>query len=252
MGATAGQIGTVLRETEGIEFTIGSSDDSGDGELEPDTREAYTSVKKVEIETAGVVVEVLESEDEKIYVETEDMDTRLNYSCTQEGSTLKIESTKKLKILNGIGGVDAVIRIYLPETQLEELEIENGAGEVYVKTVNARKFSLDVGAGEGTVDHFVAQKVEMSCGAGELTAAGTILSEAEIDCGVGEVELTVQGEESDYSYEVDCGVGEVVFGDQSFSGLGVKRSASLKSSDQKEKKITIDCGVGNVTVSFTE
>lgn len=265
MGATFGEVEMILGDgiTIGGLFRDAHNDASigdnmedgleygyeyGERAENPDSRDSYSGIEELDMDVAGVVIQLLPSEDEKVYVETADVDPRLQYDCRQDEDTLEIRTTKKLRLINRIKGDAATVWIYLPEKELQKISISNEAGAVYAETVNAREFHLDVGAGEGILDDFTVQKAQLDCGAGQITATGTVLDELSLDCGLGEIDLTILGREEDYRYEVDCGIGEVHLGERQFSGIGVEQSGNSSGG----RELNIDCGVGSVTVVFAE
>lgn len=228
---------------------------------EPGFEKSYSSVGKIDVEAAGIQLQVLRSPDKDVHIEAVNVDKKLRFQCEQDGEELKITTTKKLRVINQINGY-ATVWLLIPEGQLEELELNNDAGEIYVADADAMDFSLNVGAGQAVVDSFTAQQADLECGAGQITATGTILTEGDIGCGVGEVELTLLGRESDYAYDVDCGIGEVIVGGESFGGIGVSKSGNDYDGDDDYehhgdshhggKELSIECGIGSVSVNFTE
>ena len=115
--------------------------------------------------------------------------------------------------------------------------------------MNAEKFSLDVGAGDAVVKDFDVTEAEIDCGAGEITASGSVAKNIDIECGVGEINLTLEGNEEDYTYNVDCGVGEVVVGQNRYEGVG--NGHNNGQSHHGNKNIDVECGIGSVSVQFT-
>lgn len=251
LGASSEEVSAALGRSVVIrngEVNIADNDweyEYGEKATDPDTREAYQEVEELDVEVCGVLLQVMESEDQDIHVETKGLASGFKYRCKQEGSTLKISTTDNVHVLNALGD-NAVIWVYLPKQHLKEVDISNKAGAVYVDSVSAGSLTIDVGAGEGVVNDFSSQEAEFICGAGELTASGDASNKIEVDCGVGEINLTILGKEEDYDYEVDCGVGEVVIGDQSFAGIGSDHHESHHGS----RELIIECGVGSVEVSF--
>lgn len=221
-----------------------------------DAKESYSGIEAVDVEAAGIQLQILPSEDEDVHVETTGVDRRLKYSCRQDGRTLKISTTKKLRIINQIKGY-ATVWIYLPDRQLQEIDLSNEAGEVYVKKADAKKFTVAVGAGEAKIDDFTAVEADLDCGAGMITAEGTILGEGDISCGIGEVSLLLAGREEDYYYDVDCGIGAVTVGGRELDGIGIGHSGHSDHSDHSEehgysgsRELSIECGIGSVDVKF--
>ncbi len=243
----------------------------GERSEEPGVQESYSGVRKIDVDTAGIQLQVLASPDEAVHVEAVNVDKRLQFKCEQEEDELDISTTKKLRAINRIDGY-ATVWLLLPKGQLGELDLENEAGEVYVAGADAIDFTLKVGAGQAQIDSFTAQTADFECGAGQITATGTIQREGGIECGVGEIVLNLSGKETDYNCDVECGIGEVQIGERSFSGIGVSRSGLEDDYDyddydddydyEKEeyhvkgtsggKELSVECGIGSVQVNFTE
>lgn len=250
-----------LDDTIELTSKITDSREYGYGERakEPGIKKDYSGIRKIDVDAAGIQLQVLASPDKDVHVEAVNVDKRLRFKCIQNRDELDITTTKKLRTINRIDGY-ATVWLLIPEEQLEELELSNDAGEVYVAKANAVDFSLDVGAGQAVVDDFTAQVADMECGAGEITATGTIQSEGDIGCGVGEIVLTLMGNETDFIYNVDCGIGEVEIGGESFSGIGVSKSGHGYDDDDEYhgdgshggKELSIECGIGSVSVDFRE
>lgn len=266
MGATLGDISDdlTIQIFDDESVSVDSDFDYGHRTEAPDSAEVYSGVTELEVDVTGVVLQILPSEDDKIHVETKGVDSRLDYSCKQEEHTLKIETTDDLHLINRIKNTTATIWVCLPQGQLEEIDISNKAGAVYVEQAEAVEISLDVGAGEAVFTDFTAQKAELVCGAGQITGTGTILNEAELECGVGEIDLTLNGKETDYNCAVSCGVGEVNVGELQFSGIGIDQYKQYEGHHEGHheeehygeyygsRMLSINCSVGSVTVSFTD
>lgn len=257
----------VYMETGSDEWEYEYGERSG----KPGFQESYSGIRKIDVDTAGIQLQVLASPDEAVHVEAVNVDKRLRFKCEQEGDELDISTTKKLRAINRIDGY-ATVWLLLPKGQLKELDLENEAGEVYVAGADAIDFTLKVGAGQAQIDSFTAQTADFECGAGQITATGTIQREGGIECGVGEIVLNLSGKETDYNCDVECGIGEVQIGERSFSGIGVSRSGLEDDYDyddydddydyEKEeyhvkgtsggKELSVECGIGSVQVNFTE
>lgn len=215
----------------------------------------------VEIEEAG--------NQQGIHVEVKyrKENSKRDISVSKEGNTLKIEENGYAKLLNN----DSVyISVQIPaDMEFEEVQLENPAGEIKVDhALHAKNISVIVGAGEcvinkelqiaGTVYAQVdageidfarinAEKIELNTGVGEIDVEKAAADEVILDCGVGELNITLDGRETDYSYNIDCGVGEVTVGGSNYSGLGTTRKVEGGS-----RKVDISCGVGEITVDFTK
>ena len=85
---------------------------------------------------------------------------------------------------------------------------------------------------------------------GDVDISGGFGGEVELNCGMGSVNLEVQGaSREDFDYDLDVGMG-------SLSVEGVEASGFLggeyKTSDGKDRSITVDGGMGDVKISFAE
>ena len=128
--------------------------------------------------------------------------------------------------------------VYVDEDSTLCVQTEDGVslnGDEKIKIVIPKgmaigKLDLDVGAGSATI--------------GELTC-----NQYDIDCGVGEVKLELYGKRTDYNFNLDCGVGQVQLGNETISGLGSEKYEENKNANGKVK---IECGAGEVTVSFAK
>lgn len=253
---------SVSKINNGREYGYGERAD------EPGITESYSGIRKIDVDAVGIQLQVLASPDKDVHVEAVNVDKRLRFKCIQDRDELNITTTKKLHTINRIKEY-ATVWLLLPEEQLEELDLCNEAGEIYVADADALEFSLNVGAGQAVADSFTAQTADLECGAGQITATGTILKEGDVECGIGEIELTLAGKETDYNCDIECGIGEVKIGERSFSGIGVSKSGLGEDDyedydneyDDKEeyhlggtsggKKLSVECGIGSVNIKFT-
>ena len=257
-----------------IASRISDERDYGYGERaeEPGIKKSYSGIRKIDVDAAGIQIQVLASPDKDVHVEAVNVDKRLRFKCTQERDELDISTTKKLRLINRIDGY-ATVWLFLPEGRLEELDLENEAGEIYVAGADALDFKLKVGAGQAEVDSFTAHTADLECGAGQITATGTIQNEGDIECGIGEIVLNLSGKATDYNCNIECGIGEVQIGGRSFSGIGVSKSGLEDDYDYEDdydhdydydkeeyhvkgtsgsKELLVECGIGSVQVNFTE
>lgn len=103
---------------------------------------------------------------------------------------------------------------------------------------------LNVGAGKIECSDIITETLIINAGVGEVDYEGTINGNADIECGIGQVKVEMYNEISEFNYSAEVGTGEITIGEKSVSGFG----NALKMDNNKEKSITIDCGMGEVTV----
>ena len=216
--------------------------------LEPEAySNSYTNVRKLDVDMTGVELQILPSSDDQVHVECSNTQSQIEFSCKQQGDTLEISTTDDIKVFNRMKDTVSVW-IQIPEEMLEEADITNDAGVIYIKKIVTKDLEVDVGAGEAEIEEFQADTLELNCGAGSMTASGTILTEADVDCGVGEVALTLQGKAEKYSYDLDCSVGSVILDGDEIGDIGTRKSHRADGG----KYLSVECAVGQVNLNFTE
>lgn len=162
------------------------------------------------------------------------------------------------------------ILLFVPEDMnWESVEIEFGAGELDIEGMCADKINLEVGASQASVEGIKAEEMAISVGAGEVDAkrveisgnidisvgfgevdfSGTADGDMNFSCGMGNIEFeSERGFYEDYNYNVSCAAGNVEIDDYHFAGVSVTKQIDNHS----HRNVNIDCGMGNVSVSFGE
>ena len=171
-------------------------------------------------------------------------DSGKNVTVKESSDTLKVRSTKKLSKTRKV-------HISYPEdVKLQELEIEMGAGTVYLnRDIETEKLSVEMGAGEfESKNPVTAREADLEIGTGSMTFADLSARKTDGECGLGELDLTLTGTQEDYNYDLECGVGNLDVGSDSYSGLGREKSISNTGAD---RKVDLECGMGNVSVNFS-
>lgn len=208
----------------------------------------FPNVRELDIEVSSLPVEIRSHAGDSIMVCTDQVhpDLEKYISMKSDGETLRIEF-KNTKIWDQFHDDKGVLVIDIPAgLKLEEASLSVGAGELYIENINAEELNIEAGAGKVHVKQFTAGELELECGAGEADIRGTCLKEAGIECGIGSVSYHVPGKMEEYDYELNCGIGELRLGDKTYSGLGKTQIIDNHSG----KKISIDCGIGDVEVTF--
>ena len=171
-------------------------------------------------------------------------DNEKNVTVKESSDTLKVRSTKKLSKTR------KVYISYPKDVKLQELEIEMGAGTVYLnRDIETEKLSVEMGAGEfDSKNPVTAKEADLEIGTGSMTFADLSAKKISGECGLGELDLTMTGTQEDYNYDLECGVGNLNVGSDSYSGLGREKSISNTGAD---RKVDLECGMGNVSVNFS-
>lgn len=190
-----------------------------------------------------------------------------HFTCTTDAQklTVKYDAKNVEKEYSS-----AYLEVILPSSYTADLmDVKAGAGDVYIDenglTVKDMKISmgagdfnafklnvigdLDISAGAGDVNILDStyQDVTIDAGVGDATLEGTLNGDLTGSCGVGELDLTLKGKESDYNYELSCGLGEMEINGSCYSNIGGKK---VIENDGAEKTLSLDCGVGCLTVEI--
>lgn len=223
--------------------------DYGEEAQEADTEQVYENVRSLKVDTEGLYVQILKTDNPEITVKTEDIYSALGFVVTEQNGELELETTARRFPWKLNGSRCGNVWIYLPEEYtLEEAELQTGMGELYVETICADQLKLEVGAGSATVDWFDTDVLDAEVGVGQLEISGNTKQKGELECGVGSLAYTASGDRRDFNYELECGVGELLIGEEEYSGLSVEK----KINNGAQKELKISCDVGSTVLSFGE
>ncbi len=216
-----------------------------------DYSDTFSDINNIEIDLSSASIEIRNGTEFRI----EASNVSDNFKVRERNGNLYIDEDN-FWLWNNNGGE---IILYIP-SDLNELNIDTGAGETSISDITARNLELDMGAGileinnstfyessidggTGTIDvtNSSLTDLELDCGVGDIKINGDILGRSSISAGVGEITLNLTGGESQYSLIVDKGLGNITINGTNFDnttyGSGVNR-------------IDIDGGIGNITVDF--
>lgn len=184
--------------------------------------------------------------------------TRIN--CKQNNQKLKIEEEKYNWFFNND---DLDIIIYIPETlDLEKVEINSGAGRIYIENLDTEKLDLELGAGETSIENLIVTKecnieggagkvdilsgainnLDLDMGIGEINLSSILTGKSDIDAGVGNLNIDLQIDKENYTIRVNKGIGTVKIDGNSLSDGEVFGSGA--------NYMEVDGGIGNIKVDF--
>ena len=255
MGATINEANVLLGTTgytEIVEEKVVKISDDDDIMYADGSYMEYPEIHSLDVDVTGIEVLVRESGDENLRIQTDGMPQKVKdeLSIYSDDGELEIELDPKRVLKNWLknaGDVGTLI-IELPKDDtLEEISIAVGEGVLTAERIDAKELDIKVGAGAAAVEQVSAQKINVGCGAGEVELAGTVYEEMEIECGVGAVTFHDSGKESDYDYKISCGIGQLQIGESVYRGVGHQQKIESAYGD---KKMEIECGIGEVNVTF--
>lgn len=211
----------------------------------------YEDIRSLDVDIVCPNLVIEEYSGSQIQVKTERIPENIqnDMSFYVDKDELKIKLDNKKKWKNLFGDLKGTLTIRIPEDyDLEEASLTVDAGELQIENIRAEELKIDIGAGRAVVKQFTADKIDVECGAGEANIAGTAEKEIQIECGVGSVTYRASGRQQDYDYELSCGIGDLNVGNDSFGGISGKQ----KIDNGGHTKMEIECGIGEVNVTFGE
>ena len=204
----------------------------------------FADVKQIEIEMS--VGDVIVEEGDGTGIEVAIPDDFRKIQCYQEGKKLTVENTERKSKLGK--SVDPVV-IRIPKGfSLESFQCEIAAGEFTADQISGNQVEISAGAGNVTIEKISAAAMTLETGAGEIDIMNAAVSEGEIECGMGEIDLTLAGKKTDYECFTECGMGSVWIGDEEYTALGSEKHINQGA----EKKLSIECGAGEIHIDFFE
>lgn len=216
----------------------------------------YTNINSIELEidSADIVIK----EGNTFSVDAKNVSKRFK-SKTSNGKLIIEEKNKKWK-----KSIDSKVVISIPKTEnINELNIENGAGQLSISNLSFGELEISQGAGTLIIENITSNKTEIEGGAGEIVVNNSTLNDlkldsgvgsvdieakltgkSEINCGVGAISLNLIGTEEDYTLSIEKGIGSI-----KIEGVEQKNNTIYGSG---LNKIEIEGGVGEIKVDFTK
>lgn len=220
--------------------------DSDNPIYEGDTEQTFSAseIRDLEIEAGACGLEVKDSEDGDFHVKVQSAGSYQGYV---KNGTLHIRSIRRTTWGDGI---KCLITVYVPvDFTFEDVELSLGAGQIDWKSaMRASEVEVELGAGEIALANLTAGKLTAEVGMGSLEVAGDIREEADVTCAMGNVDLELAGAESSFNYKVEVAAGNVTIGGKPYSGLAKEKDIDNNAL----KDISVECAMGNISVSFTE
>lgn len=222
----------------------------------------FQNVDTVQIEVGSTQLEVYRYEGNKILFGS-NLEGKDELNVEQEGSNLKIKSKNKELIKNRNERKIKTI-LFLPnQTQLKKLDIELGAGTLFLGEGEVEELSIELGAGSvsntgifkakeiklqtgtGEIELYemISDSLSLSCGVGDVVFSGDVLKKGVIDCGTGSVELYLDRAEKDYNYSADAGMGDISLNDDSISTFDTKKIDNGGTTD-----LDLSVGIGDIEI----
>jgi len=220
-----------------------------------DFSETYKNVKEIDIDVEYAKLCIKQGEEFRV----EAGGMKSNFSSKVKDGKLKIEEHKIWSWNNNPSGY---IIIYIPQDiNLEELDIDTGAGQTEIDSVSAEKLNLDHGAGYVRISNsnFDAANIEggagkievissslndlkLDAGVGKTEIEAEITGNSRINCGVGEVSIILEGNKEDYKIRAERGIGSLKIAGESISNDEIYGNG--------KNSIRVEGGIGSINIDF--
>ncbi|HHV09109.1 MAG TPA: DUF4097 family beta strand repeat protein [Clostridiales bacterium] len=255
----------------GIAFVVGSRSETL---AEASLQETYQAVESIDLQVGYGKVIIKHGEEFSINA-THLVENSLE-SYVENGTWYIKEDPY---VSRGILGLDISLgnirrwnRMYNPEIiitvpegfKAEAFDINVGAGDVRIDSIDAVQGKLSVDAGRLTADRIRMDKeseyrvgagemvlkdvelngITLKCDVGHVKVEGILLGENDISCDVGRIELDLEGDVKDYSYDISSDIGNVTINGKSYHNE--KKSIENEAGNS----LLLDCSIGNITVDF--
>lgn len=108
-----------------------------------------------------------------------------NVKCTQKGNELIVKETGNNWLRNKEGNK---VIIYIPENkEFNEIEIDTGAGNIEIESLNTKDLLFSIGAGKVEINNLkVTNEAEIDGGAGKVDILSGEICNLNLDMGIGE------------------------------------------------------------------
>ncbi|MDF2484878.1 MAG: hypothetical protein K0R46_1046 [Herbinix sp.] len=121
------------------------------------------------------------------------------------------------------------------------------AGRLVVKMLEvSQESSYEIGAGQMTLSNVKVNNITVDCGVGDVRIEGDVTGESDISCDVGKVELDLDRDEDDYSYDISASIGNVSIDNNSYHNI----SNRVINNDNAENDLSLICEIGKISVDF--
>ena len=145
-----------------------------------------------------------------------------------------------------------VVVVKAGEVVVDRIQANTGsfdvsAGRLVVNELSiAEKSEYIIGAGQMLLNKVTLKDITVDCGIGDVTIRGEVSGNSEITCGVGNVELELDSDEADYSYDISASIGDVRIGDNSYQNM----SNRIINNNSAENSLSLNCEIGKISVDF--
>lgn len=219
------------------------------------------TINGIVLKAAGCKVEMISSKESDFYLEFTNMKKVQAY---QKDGIIIVKAMRDTEWSQE--AENSVLKLYVPDMhRLNTAEIELGAGNMHIESIDTKELKLkveagkltadqiyagnlevDLGAGAVSIDGIEAETADLSVGAGNLQMNGAVGRNLEAECAVGNLQISLKGAEKDYNYELQCVAGNIQIGEEKYSGI----NEEIHINNSAERNVELDCAMGNILIEF--
>ena len=209
----------------------------------------YTNIYSIEMDIAAAEIEIKSGDTLKI----DATDIPVDYTFEVKDGILSIENKKASN--------NAKLVIYVPNN-MKKLDIDIGAGKVYVDSVTVENLDLEVGAvttdikelvvmanakidagvGNISINDSDISNLDINSGVGKVRYNGYLRGTNSVECVVGSMSINLSGTEEMYKITAGKAVGEL-----SVNGTSLKGTQTI---GEGPNQIKISGGIGSINITY--
>ncbi len=161
-------------------------------------------------------------------------------------------STITITVPHNFVADDISVEIKAGEVEAERILAETGSFHVSTGRLVIDELDIDeesdyrIGAGSMLLNKVSVKNITVDCGVGEVVIRGKVIGDNEVSCDIGSVEMYLEGEKDDYSYDISASIGNIDIDNNSYHGI----SERYINNDDTDNSIALNCDIGNISIDF--
>lgn len=239
----------------------------------PEESHTFTDIKSLDLDLSMCELTIYQHDENHVAFTVQN--TRSYFNCKQEGDTLELQDDRPTSTTQNSMKDALKLSLYLPRTGIEEISAEVSVGEIWIENIAADSVDISCDIGSFEADILTCRELQFESNIGEVRFGNLQATEhAEIKTGTGDIALalftgpslhvdneigntniTASGEETDYNYEINSHLGDSYVSDHHHghdSDSDQILNNHIKKDHSADQNIEIQCGLGDITLDFTE
>ena len=164
-----------------------------------------------------------------------------------DGRKLNIELPKDIILTNydvSMGAGES----YIKQINAEEIDIELGAGNMVIDHVETDYFNGRVGAGSLSIEDGKVGEMQCDIGMGNFYYEGSVTDDTSVKCAMGRADIRLTEAEEYFNYHLSAAMGNVSIGKQDFGGLASDRVIYHDA----DRDFRVECAMGGINIAFID